>query len=86
MSRCNLQLNQHLRQTLEHQCSLIDEEIRAWGLAAPALRALISLNIYTVNDLIQYKKSEIITAHGMGDVAVKRIEEGLAALGVNWTE
>lgn len=86
MSRCNLQLNQHLRQTLEHQCALIDGEIRGWGLAAPALRALISLNIYTVNDLIQYKKSEIIAAHGMGDVAVKRIEDGLAALGVNWTE
>jgi hypothetical protein len=36
--------------------------------------------------LIQYKKSELLAAHGMGEVAVKRMEEGLAALGVNWTE
>jgi hypothetical protein len=84
MSRCNLQLNQHLRQTMAHRCQQMDPRILSWGLAAPALRALISLNVQTVEDILSYSKKEVADAHGMGPTALLSIEEGIQALGMCW--
>ena len=84
MSRCNLQLNQHLRQTMEIRCEQMDPRILSWGLASPALRALLSLNINTVEDLLQYSPSAVSAAHGMGETGLQRIKEGLQQLGLDW--
>lgn len=84
MSRCNLQLNQHLQQELTHRCQQMDTRILSWRLASPALRALVSLNINTVEDLLSYKRKELAGAHGMGDTGIQRIEAGLLALGITW--
>jgi hypothetical protein len=84
MSRCNLQLNQHLQQTMAHRCQQLDPRILSWGLAAPALRALVSLNIQTVEDILSYSKKEVAETHGMGPTAMLRIEEGIQALGMGW--
>ena len=84
MSRCNLQLNQHLRQTMEIRCEQMDPRILSWGLASPALRALLSLNINTVEDLLQYSPTAVAAAHGMGETGLQRIKEGLQQLGLDW--
>ena len=84
MSRCNLQLNQHLQQTMAHRCQQLDPRILSWGLASPALRALVSLNIQTVEDILSYSKKEVAEAHGMGDTGLQRIKEGLQQLGLDW--
>ena len=84
MSRCNLQLNQHLQQTMAHRCQQMDTRILSWGLASPALRALLSLNINTIDDLLLYTRAEVSAAHGMGNTGLQRIEEGLLALGITW--
>lgn len=84
MSRCNLQLNQHLRQTMDIRCKQMDPRILSWGLASPALRALLSLNINTVEDLLQYSPTAVAAAHGMGYTGLQRIKEGLQELGLEW--
>jgi hypothetical protein len=84
MSRCNLQLNQHLQQTMAHRCQQMDTRILSWGLASPALRALLSLNINTIDDLLLYRRAEVSAAHGMGSLGIQRIEKGLLALGITW--
>jgi hypothetical protein len=84
MSRCNLQLNQHLQQTMAHRCQQMDKRILSWGLASPALRALLSLNINTIDDLLLYTRAEVAAAHGMGNTSIERIESGLMALGIAW--
>lgn len=84
MSRCNLQLNQHLRQSMEHRCRQMDPKILSWGLASPALRVLLSLNINTVEDLLSYSPKEVAEAHGMGNTGLQRIKEGLQQLGLDW--
>lgn len=85
MSRCNLQLNQHLRQTMAHRCQQMDTRILSWGLASPALRALLSLNINTLDDLLCYSRKEVAEAHGMGDASMQKIDIGLLQLGLTWT-
>ena len=84
MSRCNLQLNQHLQQTMAHRCQQMDKRILSWGLASPALRALLSLNINTIDDLLLYTREEVAAAHGMGKTGLDRIDAGLMALGSAW--
>jgi hypothetical protein len=84
MSRCNLQLNQHLQQTMAHRCQQMDTRILSWGLASPALRALLSLNINTIDDLLLYTRTEVAAAHGMGNTGLQRIDVGLSALGITW--
>ena len=84
MSRCNLQLNQHLQQAMAHRCQQMDTRILSWGLASPALRALLSLNINTVEDLLSYSRKEVAATHGMGDTGMQRISAGLEALGIAW--
>lgn len=86
MSRCNLQLNQHLQQEMAVRCQQLDTRILSWGLASPALRALVSLNINTVEDLLSYTRAEVAAAHGMGDTGLQRIEAGLLSLGINWSQ
>lgn len=84
MSRCNLQLNQHLQPTMAHRCQQMDTRILSWGLASPALRALLSLNINTIEDLLLYTRAEVAAAHGMGNTGLQRIDAGLLSLGITW--
>ncbi|MBM3938483.1 MAG: hypothetical protein FJ333_07515 [Sphingomonadales bacterium] len=77
-------MNQHLRQSMEHRCRQMDSRILSWGLASPALRALLSLNINTVEDLLSYSPKEVAKAHGMGNTGLQRIKEGLQQLGLDW--
>ncbi len=86
MSRCNLQLNQHLQQEMTLRCQQLDKRILSWGLASPALHALVSLNIKTVEDLLSCTRAEVAAAHGMGYTGLQRIETGLLSLGINWNQ
>ncbi|MFM2334115.1 MAG: Bacterial polymerase, alpha chain terminal domain, partial [Bacteroidota bacterium] len=62
----------------------MDTRILSWGLASPALRALLSLNINTVEDLLSYSRKEVAATHGMGDTGMQKISAGLEALGIAW--
>ena len=64
MSRCNLQLNQHLQQEMAHRCQQLDTRILSWGLASPALRALLSLNINTIDEC----RTKLVTNQGVHSV------------------
>lgn len=53
-------------------------------LAAPAMRALASINIQSLEDLSQYKEDEISKLHGMGPNALSKIKAAMATLGLKF--
>jgi DNA-directed RNA polymerase alpha subunit len=53
-------------------------------LAAPARRALESLNIKSIEELSQYTEKEILTLHGMGKSSIPILKEQLAKDGLSF--
>jgi hypothetical protein len=47
-------------------------------LAAPARRALASLGITWLQDLVKYREAEIAGLHGIGPNALKNLKQAMA--------
>ena len=52
----------------------LDREWRAYGLSAPARRALVDAKLYKVSDLRKISQSNLEELHGMGKSAIARLK------------
>jgi len=52
----------------------LDQEWRAYNIAAPARRALVDAKLYKVSDLRKISLAELEGLHGMGKSAVARLK------------
>lgn len=55
-----------------------DKYWRTLGLAAPARRALIHAEIYHLNDLCNWRATDLAALHGIGAHAMQRLLDALA--------
>ncbi|WP_175639178.1 RNA polymerase alpha subunit C-terminal domain-containing protein [Metabacillus schmidteae] len=53
-------------------------------LSAPALRALESKEIMTVEDLAQYREKEILSLHGIGPASMPKLRNALQEKGLEF--
>lgn len=53
-------------------------------LPAPARRALINMNIHTLEQLSNYSKKEILDLHGMGPSSIPKLEYALKEAGLTF--
>jgi DNA-directed RNA polymerase alpha subunit len=53
-------------------------------LAAPALRALATAKITTLQQLATYSEKDIATLHGIGNNALLKLKEALAGKGLRF--
>lgn len=53
-------------------------------LAAPAMRALESINVQSLEDLSQHKEDEISKLHGMGPNAMGKLKAAMDIIGLEF--
>lgn len=53
-------------------------------LAAPAMRALQSINVVMLRDLMHFTRTEIADLHGMGPDALAKLDMALAEAGLEY--
>lgn len=53
-------------------------------IAAPAMRALASVRVMSVEDLARFSEKEIADLHGMGPNALGKLKEAMKAAGVEF--
>lgn len=53
-------------------------------IGEPACRALLFINIETVEQCAQYTKQELLALHGVGPKAIRLIEEELVKLNLEY--
>lgn len=53
-------------------------------IAAPAMRALASVRVTSVEDLARFSEKEISELHGMGPNALGKLKEAMKAAGVEF--
>jgi predicted RecB family nuclease len=53
-------------------------------LGAPAIRALESKKIYTLQQLSEYSEKEILQLHGMGPAAISKLKNALQTAGLSF--
>ncbi|MCR8656434.1 DNA-directed RNA polymerase subunit alpha C-terminal domain-containing protein [Paenibacillus endoradicis] len=54
------------------------------GLSQPAIRALLSANIRTVEDVSKYSTNELLKLHGFGPKAIRILQQSLDAEGLHF--
>lgn len=74
MATCTLQSDVQTQAWYQEEISKLDPAILALGLSQPALRALINLSIYTVNELKVVDTQTLKKGHGIGPNALKKLE------------
>ena len=55
-------------------------------LVSPALRALLSANIFNLNQLSEYSEKEILSLHGMGPSSIPLLKKALKEKGLSFKE
>ena len=74
MAKCPLHADVQSQAWYQEQIQHCDPAILALGLSQPALRALINLSIYTVNELKAVDEQTLRQGHGIGPNALKKLE------------
>ncbi|MGD9705931.1 MAG: helix-hairpin-helix domain-containing protein [Acidimicrobiia bacterium] len=52
-------------------------------IGAPATRALASIGVTSIGDLVNYSKAELLALHGFGPKALRMLSETLADAGLS---
>lgn len=74
MQKCYLKSDIQTAAWFEEEIKKIDSKILELKIARPALRALVSAKIYTVQSLQNTSIPELRSLHGMGPAALKKLE------------
>lgn len=82
-SCCPLALTPRLRLASDAQTAAI-RDCFPKGMAQPALRALVAAGYTKLEQLSEATEQEIITMHGMGPAAVRKLRDGLTAQGLSF--
>lgn len=77
MHKCDLKGNQTLKLEFEKEFLKLDDELLNLKLSKPALRALVRLNIYCMDDLLGISLNELKNAHGIGPSAIIKLQDFL---------
>ena len=77
MHQCDLKGNQPLKLEFEKEFLKMDDELLNLKLSKPALRALVRLNIYCLDDLLGIGLNELKNAHGIGPSALVKLQDFL---------
>lgn len=75
MSNCIIKGNEALLMQYDQLALELDSEILGLKLPKPALRALINLNIKTLDDIRKVGIEAVASAHGMGPKSIQLIRE-----------
>ncbi len=73
MHQCDLKNNQNLMIEFEKEYSKMDVQLLNLKLSKPALRALLRLGIYSLDDLSRFNVNELKIAHGIGPTTLVKI-------------
>ena len=68
---CSLRTNPKKAKEFDAAIRTMESELYQSGLAKPALRALINLNVYTIAELKSIKSETLSQAHGIGSKAME---------------
>lgn len=74
MKNCVLKSDHQTKEWFEEEIRKIDQQILDLNIARPALRALVSASIYSVEMLRTKSINELSAMHGMGHSAIKKLE------------
>ncbi len=74
MHQCELKVNQHLKTEFEKEYLKMDNALLRLKLSKPALRALLRLNIYKLEDLCKIRLNELENAHGIGPSGIEKLK------------
>ncbi|MHA8075450.1 helix-hairpin-helix domain-containing protein [Aquirufa sp. TARAVU-A1A] len=74
MATCPLHADVQSQTWYQEQIARLDPMILALGLSQPALRALVNLSIYSLNDLKVVDEQTLRNGHGIGPNAMKKLE------------
>ena len=72
--QCELKDNLSLQSHFETEFLKMDDLLLSLNLSKPALRALVRLNIYSIDDLKGYNVNELRKAHGLGKTTIEKLK------------
>lgn len=73
MSECALKTDNTLSQAYIQEIKKLDSKLLNLGLSKPALRALVDHSIFSLAQLSTYKRTDIISWHGIGPKALTKL-------------
>jgi hypothetical protein len=74
MTKCELKLNEGINDYFEKEIFKMESALLSMKLSKPALRALIRLNVYFVDDFKQIDREALKNAHGIGPSAMRKLQ------------
>lgn len=74
---------------LEHVSNTLLKQVNKMELpkiSKPALRALGSINVKTLEDVMKYSEAELLALHGFGPKAIRILKEVMEEQGLKFKE
>jgi DNA integrity scanning protein DisA with diadenylate cyclase activity len=75
MERCILKSDKDKAKWYDSEIQKMDYRIRELNIPRPALRALVNLSIYTIEQLQKFSIEELSTLHGIGPSAIMKLNK-----------
>ena len=74
MGRCILKSDKDKAQLYDSEIQKMDYRIRELKIPRPALRALVNLSIYTIEQLQKLSPEELSSLHGIGPSTILKLK------------
>ena len=71
--QCELKDDDQLKYYFEREILKMEPALLSLNLSKPALRALVRLNIYSINDLRGFDVIVLKNAHGLGKTTIEKL-------------
>ncbi len=75
--QCELKDDDQLKHHFEQEILKMEPVLLSLNLSKPALRALVRLNIYSINDLRGFDVIVLKNAHGLGKTTIEKLQPWL---------
>ena len=75
--KCELKDDDQLKYHFELEILKMEPTLLSLNLSKPALRALVLLNIYSINDLRSFDVIVLKNTHGLGKTTIEKLQPWL---------